>query len=303
MTSVPQVPIKGSLLRGVFLEEARRESYLQAHYLLSQLGDPGPGCVSVKDRPPVYAFGAKSPVKKGKMAILSADLAAKGCTDPWCPAKGCGANGVSCESASVRGLDCTGFVSAAFAAAGLKFSTDPSVQYGSPFFGDTDLLHRLRNFESSCLAEVRTTAEVPLRPGDLINLGSRNGHVVMVESVGADPLGIARSKGDCSKITVKDFDFVFAQSGVPWGVSRVDIQAYRKRVAPVWLSELVTYARNNCEARTARKLAAPSAAKEKQQEASKRVFSVLRHLGSSKSACLAAPLPVEGEECVRTCAP
>ncbi len=282
--------------RGVLVDEGDLIKYRDSHYLYKNKSfQSSILCKGKRDLTSVYALGAK-PLTKSKK-IVSYDLAKEGCIDPWCPAKGCSKNGVSCDSTSVKGLDCSGYIAAIFARAGLKFSTNTDIQYSKVFFGGTDLIHTLSLLKSSCLTSLKGEQIFSLAPGDLINLGGNPGHIVMVDETSADPLGLEKMRGksvDCKKIDVSYLDFSFTQSGQPWGVSRVHMGHYKnQKKLPRWIKNILESLKLECRKIQGEK----DVVQVKEMD---KTFSILRH-SNEDVQCREGPIELEYQECLGEC--
>lgn len=278
-----------------FLSSDNLDNYIHSHYILKDLlklnnrGEyPTKNCRNVLESPPIYAFGAK-PFRSKQKIYLFADLSEKD--------YGCRKNGISCSSSSVTGLDCSGFVSSAFSASGLKFDRDPSQQDKDPMPISTYWLADRPRHQTSCLEYALDNNKDTIRSGDLVNL--KGNHVIIVESPGGDPLGVRKTlRGgfDCRDITVNDFDFTYIHSGGAgsFGVSRVH-SSYHIKHKSILFNNLVQHAVELCE-QMKDHLHTPAGITRRPD------FSVLRHQSDLKSCHYGrGPRAILGEECVSQC--
>lgn len=292
-------------------KKSRRDNYTDWHYILSRLKtektagrypDSSHGCSDMTLKPVAYGYGAK-PVTQGNELKVLRNLASPGGPN-GCPASGyhCPAPGV--ESDPVVGLDCSGFVYAAYQAAGLRFSTSSDEEdignFGTWRLGDLMA-------GSTCVGHAHVTKDQQLRPGDLINLGGK--HVVMVaEPVGSDPFGIGTKKADgkCRDIDLDDMDFHIKHSpgdtmGSP-GPSSAHINVYDKNASlrnGRFAQAIVNFAIELCQNGSLNSSAqAPrfGIIRHKSQEVDSRGNPVTVPAG-----CTRTPRSVEGEECVNHC--
>jgi len=193
------------------------------------------------------------------------------------------------------GIDCSGFVFSSLAMAGLKISSDPKVllkaslvnAYGSSAFKEP------QNNGMTCLQKISVDAQTSILPGDI---GAIDGHVIMIDAIGADPLGLARAKSlsDCTASVLKSsgFDFTIAQSAaVKNGIGINRIRGVDFMPASATISNgFVAYAVAACRAKfgASPNLSSPS-------------FSIVRHLKTPD--CMApAPLTFSHDDCVASCA-
>ncbi len=307
-SKVPHVPSyqlkgwnakRGGRVRKLGSSETARAEFLMDHYLLGDLSDPmysltgarrglsSDSCVDVTRKPPIYAFGSRPRYQGDRLLTHSTDLSEK----RW----GCGRNGVSCDSAPVIALDCSAFISAAFAASGLKLYPKGSTQIDV----NTNGLDAASKRNDSCLERPYIGAS-GLLPGDILNLSGN--HVVLIDRVGEDPLGVqrfVRTGKDCNDLEVKDFDFTYVHSGVETnGPARVNIQYYarhKKGRLPTWLRKLSALAERLCKYEKRN-----PGTQVRFEEGDK--MSLIRHKGPEKAGCTFTPMKVEGQECVNGCA-
>ncbi len=277
------------------LTDEVRQDYIQANPMLRFLEEkkslglyPGPGCENALERPPIYSYGAK-PVGSPREFSPLADL-----VQVQEGADRAGRLGVSPNSIPVTGMDCSGFVDAAFRAAGLNLTTPSNPkELGTRVIADIP-----RKEEASCLkhAPLHPKSGDGLQAGDIINLAGN--HVVMVDSVGPDPFGIKRVE-NCDELGVEHFDFTYIHSGsvASLGVSRVEA-AYHARpwTQAAWMNSLLHVARQYCD-----KAKSGVTGPVLTTGVSNGDFSIQRHVGAEKKGCVGIPGKMNGGECVGKC--
>lgn len=257
------------------------ELFVNSHPVLSVLKQdenyPGPQCRDASEQPPIFAYASRKYPRRGSDEIK---IFSKG-------------RGVTNSSAPVSGIDCSSFVSVALAAQGLKISKD---QNG---FGDvtTRSLHSMPGKAKSCVDHVQVNPEETLKAGDIINISSS--HMVIIDSVGKDPLGIEKysQAGNCNGISPKDFNFTYVHSGAirnSLGPSRV--QANYHRSGTIW-NNLAVMAKRLCHD----KVAENSSARDSRMQGMNDGFSLLRHQSENPECVSDKKYKIEGEECINGC--
>jgi hypothetical protein len=143
-----------------------------------------------------------------------------------------------------------------------------------------------------CLQKISVDAKTSILPGDIAAI---NGHVIMIESIGADPLAIKniKSGADCTTANINpaNFDFVIAQSapiknGI--GISLIRGADYMPESSTI-RNGILAYAVAACRARfgLAPNLSSPN-------------LSIVRHAKTAE--CLAPkPLVMAHEDCITAC--
>ncbi len=195
----------------------------------------GGGCFNVSESPLIYDFG-------GKPYTTSKDNSS---FDFF-------RNGGSGTSA--LGVDCSGFVFSAIGAAGFKL--DPKKVLKASLVGGISARAYMEPAKNGmpCFEKIKVGLSGDLKSGDLI---ASSGHIVIVDKVGSDPLGVLAktSASQCSSLDSSDFNFTVSQSSPSKG--GVGINRY---VASDYLSTngsfrsaLESYARKACEARFKKK--------------------------------------------------
>jgi len=194
------------------------------------------------------------------------------------------------------GIDCSAFVFSALTVAGLKLDPDPTKIVKADLvagIGSSAFKEPQAN-GLGCLQKINVDSKTSILPGDI---GAIDGHVIMVDSTGGDPLAIAAIKtlADCTAANINsaNFDFTIAQSapvknGI--GINRYRGADYMPQSSTI-RNGFIAYAVAACRAKfgAAPHLSSPS-------------FSIVRHAKTPE--CMAPnPLVMAHEDCVATCKP
>lgn len=318
--------VKQGALRGVMNyanggQRTRRitdkDEYISTHPILSQLKaknesglfpPAGESCKDPLTHPPVYGYGTKTYENDNDQLDF---------TDP---ALGLGAEKLDGDI-KPSAIDCSGLVVAALMSQGLKVQPNrPSDN--SVFQHSTGMFRGTANAPSAntCINHARFMGQESIQAGDIINFGGS--HIVMVDAIGEDPLGInaAVTANDCNSITVDDFDFSYIHSGAMGGSNAANIGPSRVHISfhtgkggvPAGAStpgsmfnNLVALAKMRCDELTQNQNVSESSTYGKSDNSN---FGLLRHVvndnrdaitADMKSNCqMEAPLPMEGLSCV-----
>jgi hypothetical protein len=250
-------------------------AFLRTEYYLKQYLRPqAVGCFDVQKSPMIYDYGGKPYTDT-----------APGATLDFFKNAGSGT--------SVLGIDCSGFVFSAFASAGLKFKKagrlKPIDVYGIPARMYLDP----QTNGLTCFDRVRMTKTEGMAPGDVV---ASAGHIFIIESVGADPFGIARitNPAECrtENISAANFDFTILQSSPTKGgigINKIRAADYLPE-SKAMLVGLIDHAVSACLARTTGKSVMTKSSS----------ASLVRHLGTPE--CSTQPVRLAREECVSSCA-
>ncbi|TNF26718.1 MAG: hypothetical protein EP319_13190 [Deltaproteobacteria bacterium] len=296
----------GSVVTRRKREVTNLEHYVNSHYLLSELNNrksndqyPGPQCTDSTLIPPIYGYGAKADTRNDEINLFSTrGMGNSSCTrqaNRSTAASTEWTQGVDCDSASVTAIDCSGLVSMALMSQGLRFW--PKGNDDNKTGGGTSTLKGIAQNANSCIAPPELTVDNFIQPGDMLN---RSGsHIVMVDVVGEDPMGIkkvlASEDKNCASISMDDFDMTFIHSGATgnMGPARIHTKALANNPGGFW-NGFVAEARRACE-------------KFKKNEAFKTGTSarvgILRHK-SDNPECKNDPEDIpkmKGSECVQSC--
>lgn len=245
-----------------------------SHYYIKNNRLAKNSCFEIRNSPLIYDFGGKPGTSSSKPNVLDFFR-----------------NGGS--GTGVLGYDCSAFVFSSLAMAGLKMDPDPKKPLKA------DLVHGIgsRAFKEPqsnglrCLAKITVTKTASIKSGDVAAI---NGHVVMLDDVGADPFGLKSitKSADCtsSKILSSNFNFVIAQSspsksGI--GVNRYQAKDYLKE-SSTYKTGLTNYAIAACKAKFGLTATVDTTN-----------LSVVRHKKTAE--CKAPALVANKEECVDSC--
>lgn len=291
-----------------------RSDYVDAHPVLKQLkakkiaGDYPPAGESCNDatlNPPVYGYGSKAHTNSdGELELTELGPGNSG------------SNGARVfNGVTPQAIDCSGLIAGAMAIQGLKITPQHSDGYR---IHSTSMFKNTANAatNNTCINHARFNGNNSLLTGDIINVGSS--HIVMVDSVGDDPLGInaAVAAGNCEDISVSSFDFTYIHSGAMnssntahIGPSRVHI-SYHTNVTGsdrpgTMFNNLVNVAQDRCLELIQNENVAESSSYGKSGNSN---FGILRHVVNDsrdaitdeiKSNCrMEEPVKLDGAECV-----
>jgi len=246
------------------------------HYYIKNQRLAKNSCFEVRNSPLIYDFGGKPGTSSSQPHIL--DMFRN-----------------SGSGTEVLGIDCSAYVFSALALAGLKMDPDPKKILKA------DLVHGIgsRAFKEPqanglrCLAKITVGKNASIEAGDVAAI---NGHVVMIDEVGADPFGINKitSAADCvaAKLPFVNFDFVIAQSSPSKGgigINRYQARDYLKE-STTYRDGLTRYAVAACRAKFGLSATVDTTS-----------LSVVRHKKTGE--CKASALVANKEECVDSCRP
>lgn len=238
-----------------YLEKSRLENYHRnnpvfIHFTENDLTSDNVNldsiCLNSFKQPPVYAFGGSARYANNTLDFLK-DLT----RDSRC--KDVPGNGVICRSSTssrtaLSGLDCSAYVSAVLGISGIRFH---SKQTSSYLRYSTSRIHEVvKNKSTSCFQAPMLETNSPLKSGDILNIGSS--HVVIIDEIGDDPLGIKSKSNidECDDITVDEFTFSVIQSSSTnnMGLQRSYARAYFPKAGSTFRTNLELIAKKVCEA-------------------------------------------------------
>jgi hypothetical protein len=244
---------------------------LKTHPYYKNVNNYGASCVNMRSSPLIYDYGGRPYVslKAGAPLNLFKD---------------------SGDGTKVLGIDCSGYVYTSLATAGLRLSPFRNIKATGVYGISSSMFVEPQSNQMSCLQKISVKPKDTLRPGDIVAV---QGHVLMIDHVGADPFGLnsVKSVADCSKITHRGFDFVVIQSsnskeGV--GINRFEAKDYLED-SPKMKASLERYAYYSCLARFNHKTYTPNLG----------TSSVVRHTGAA--ACKGTRIALTQESCIRSC--
>jgi len=249
---------------------------LKTNYYIKGQNLAKSSCFDIRKSPLIYDFGGKPASSTSKP--LQLDMFKNG---------GSGT--------SALGIDCSAFVFSALAVGGLRLDPDPKkVMKASLVSGvGSGAFKEPQSNGLRCLEKIAVSKTKTILPGDIIAI---NGHVVMVDDVGADPFGLSRitAVGDCnsSKILPKNFDFTISQSAPVKG--GIGINRYLAKdyvpTSSTFSTGLTAYAVAACKAKFGGSATISSSK-----------LSVVRHK-KTKDCVASEPMTITNEACVDSCA-
>lgn len=255
-------------------EIADLAALIRTHPYLSQYRRPSSVCYDVLKKPMIYDYGGKPYAETGDNAILDFFRNAGSGT-------------------SVLGVDCSGFVYSALATAGLKLKKDGRLKAITVHGVNARQFMDPKTNNLTCLTHAQFSGNRNLQPGDVL---ASTGHVVIVESTGADPFGIRHltKEAECkaANIDTARFDFTILQSSPSKGgiginhIRAADYLADGGTMATALTQHAVTA----CRARI-KNIAITT---------SSTAASLVRHLRTAD--CLDRPIRIAREECIAGCA-
>jgi hypothetical protein len=250
------------------------KALIASHPYLANYRKPGSSCASVLTKPLIYDYGGKPSTTNAQDSRL--DLFKDAGTG----------------SETELGIDCSGYVYSSLATAGLKLKASGRLKAVGVHGVNAKMFMTPQSNGLTCLDFPTVSASETLKPGDII---ASSGHVVMVETVGADPFGLAaiRDASSCraDRLSVSRFDFTILQSSPSVG----GIGINRMRAADYFPTSesmakgLLEHAMTACKAKfgAAQKLKSSSSA------------NIVRHLGTAE--CSDQSIRLTNEECVASC--
>lgn len=274
-----------SNLKGVRKVGGKRQvydlkSYVSSHAILSELksdpGYPGAGCVDATKRPPVYGYGSqKYPDKNGEIDLFTSGA------------------GVAKSSKPVSAIDCSSFIFVALATQGLKVRKTDTAFTGLTTATFDQVLDR----KNSCIKSTNYSLERSIGVGDLINVA--NDHIIMIDEVSDDPLGIKKhlKNKSCDRISINDFDFTYIHSGAvnnSYGPSRVHISEHS---GGTMFNNLRLSAVGMCK----KLLKNPKHTGSSAEVNHNRRFSISAHQSQDTDCISDTPVSLKNEECVAQC--
>lgn len=243
----------------------------RSHYYIRE-GVENSSCFNVQKSPLIYDYGGKP-------------YATTASNSPLSLFKDAG------DGTTVLGIDCSGYVFSALAAAGLRVSSGKTLKASLVYGINAAMYMDPVNNGLTCLSAVSSTRDSALLDGDIL---ASSGHVVMITDVGSDPFGLSAIQkiSDCTsaQMNYQRFDFSVLQSS-PYkggiGIDRAKASDYLSESTSM-RSALLEYAVAACKA----KFGSTSTIK----PASARL---VRHKLSSD--CRDTAVAIEGSSCVQSC--
>lgn len=273
--NVEGISIIGEHSNGVGLKRtvSNLDALLRSHPYLANYRQPASSCFAVLRNPLIYDYGGKPSTATGDSATLNFFKNAGSGT-------------------SVLGIDCSGYVYSALATAGLKLKRDGKLKAIGVHGVNARMYMEPQRNGLTCIDHAKFTRDASVRPGDLL---ASTGHIVMVESVGSDPLGINTITRieDCraSNMSVRRLNFTILHSspskgGV--GINRMKASDYLAGGGSM-ATAMLDHAAAACRARLSGTTVTAKSSR----------ASLVRHLGTT--ACQDTPIRLDREECLASC--
>jgi hypothetical protein len=246
---------------------------LSSHPYLSDYRRPSASCFNVLARPLIYDYGGKPNTTSTGGAGL----------DFFTNQGGTG----------VLGIDCSGYVFSSLATSGLRISKGKALKPIQVHATNAAKFMRPKSSGLTCFNPISFNAGTTIRPGDILASG---GHIMIIDTVGNDPFGIANitKESDCiaSKMSSDRFEMTFLQSGSAkggLGLSRMRPEGFLPEDEEPMDKAMKEYAAAACKARLRGKTVTitPSTG------------ALVRHSGSSD--CLGTKVRLVHEDCVASC--
>lgn len=228
-------------------------------------------CYNTFDKPLIYDYGGKPFVEGTSKNILNLHKNAGSGT-------------------SELGIDCSGFIFSALATVGLKIKKDRPMKALDVYSWNARSFMNPTSSGMSCLERVTQTS-TPFTSGLIF---ANEGHIVMIDTIGADPFGLKRLKkeSECEALTASQFDFSIIQSSN----SKNGVGINRYRAADYFLSGnsmtpgILDYGKAYCRAYFQKKPVTISTTR----------AGLVRHRSELK-ACLDQRVSLAYESCVSQC--
>ncbi len=240
----------------------------QTHPYIRAAGDGSVnGCFNVRGNPLIYDYGGKPSSAKNVLSFFKNDG----------------------SGTSVLGIDCSGYVASAAAAAGLRYS--PNLENKAIYTNQQAVKYiNAKTSGFKCYKNVTMTASANIKPGDIVGV---KGHVVVIDKTGLDPFGLKKLKtiSDCEKIDFNNFDFVISQSSPSkngLGINKYIIKDYLPESTKM-RAAFLGLAKASCEAFFTNKTVAATTSE----------WGAIRHTGTKE--CLAPKIQMANQSCVSQC--
>lgn len=228
-------------------------------------------CKDVRSNPPIYDYGGKPYTTADDNSTLNLFKNAGSGT-------------------SVLGIDCSGYLFSAIAAGGLKLHPTKKLKAISVHGINARMYMDPVNNGMPCFEKVKMGVSGTLKAGDVAAI---SGHIILVDSVSSDPLGISKAKtaSECANLNYKNFKFVILQSspsknGI--GINRINAVDYLVESSTI-RNGFEKYARDACKAKFAKKDQLMTATN----------FQIIRHKMTAE--CMDKPIQLDGEACANSC--
>jgi len=255
---------------GLKREITRLDLVQFTHPYLSSETSSQPQCFDTFQTPLIYDFGGKPFVSRNARNVLNFHQNAGSGTDDL-------------------GIDCSGFVFSALATMGLRLQQGRELKALDVYSWPARSYMDPDNSGLTCLSKV-TSTQNQFDSGTLI---ATAGHILMVDDVSTDPLGITRASSiaQCQTLNASHFNFTVIQSsnsknGV--GINRFEASDYFQSDNSM-TSAMIEYQRAHCQAQ----FSGPQAFNNAR-------LSIVRHRKEDQR-CLSPRVKLAGESCVNRC--
>ena len=206
--------------------------------------------------------------------------------------------------------DCSSFVSSAMMAAGLKMSVDNTKEdYSATTASINEDYHDKKScFESRKANDIRNL----ISGGDILN-DSSGGHVVMIDYVGTDPLGVeviynnlaskkmtkTEALYQCERLELANMNLGIIHSSGSSSGNGIIRERSNVIESGVAINILVGYARGACASFVS---SYPVPSNYDSAEGICETCTILKHKGKKEPACVLDQRPkIQGEECINEC--
>jgi len=252
-------------------EIANVTALIRSHPYYKNTNNYGAGCLNGRDYPMIYDYGGKPFASTGASAYLNFF-------------KNAG------DGTKALGTDCSGLVYAALATSGLRVAPNKTMKPSGVNGISSRMYVEPQSNGLSCLAKITVTPKMEIKAGDIVAVP---GHVLMIDSVGADPFGLngIKKPEDCANVSSKNFDFVVIQSSPSknaTGINRYQARNYLDE-SDKMRNTLEKYAYYSCLAKINNKNYTPNLG----------TGSVIRH--NLSSACKGTRIRLTQESCIQSC--
>ena len=244
-----------------------------SHYYISNMSIPASNqCLNVYNYPLVYDYGGKPSTARNSINLF----------------RNAGSGSPS------LGVDCSGFVTAAMASAGLRLKKNVNIR-SIHVKGINSWMFKTANRNNlSCLHKQDISPQNPLRSGDIV---ASQSHIFIVEYAGADPFQLQSitnsNKCHSQRTTLNRFNFTIIQSSAH--NNGVGINRMHAKIAIDGLGSIE---------RGLKKIASRACYKKFDVEAHSNIkeISILRH-DSNNPECRDREIYIEKQECLNHCEP
>ena len=187
------------------------------------------------------------------------------------------------------GIDCSAFISSATGVAGFRYKEGTANKPVYTRFVSRDFIDPKKS-GWNCFDAISMKSATDLMPGDIAAVV---GHIVMVDSVGEDPFGLAKVKSAsaCATLDYRNFDFAIIQSAATKnsvGINRFVARDYMAEASKI-REVFVAYGKAACMAKF----------DGKGHTAGTSTYGLIRHRNTA--ACMAPSLELVGQSCVESC--